>query len=207
MELNLSLGNTGRLTELHATRGMISLMRDEGSAALAPSSPSKLPKRSPPEPPIGHVNICFARRHRRHRPGTPSSRNPKPRAAWMAPRRRTRLSEGRGPHLPCPRHAWESSYWLPGRLSLSPLTLGEIWAILSFRPISLPPSLSLREVGMHACGHPDWGAITFVAGRAGVVEARGESPAARSLSRRGRRGVFRGLLSFLAHCTDAVQIG
>lgn len=68
---------------------------------------------------------------------------------------------------------------------------------------SLPSlSLSLREVGMDVCGHPDWGPITFVAGRAGVVEARGESPAALALSTWSPRG-FRGLLV----CTDALQIG
>lgn len=110
--------------------------------------------------------------------------------------------EHRWPHLPCPRHAWGSSYWLPGRLSSSYLWR-DLGGSLFSSHFSLCLSLSLREVGMHACGHPDWGAITFVAGRAGVVEARGGKPCRSYILTWSPRVSGSARLN----CTDAVQIG
>lgn len=90
---------------------------------------------------------------------------------------------------------WQALLFLPlagsGRFSLFVPSL----------PLCL--CLSLREVGMHACGHPDWGAITFVAGRAGVVEARGGKPCRSYISTWSPRVSGSARLN----CTDAVQIG
>lgn len=136
MELNLSLGNTGRLTELQEARGMISLMRGEGSAAHGPAKPPKASQPLSSRTTHRARKQLPARRRRRRRPETPSSRNPTPRAAWVAPQRRTQVGyicRARGTH----------GRAVIGSLAGSPrLTFDEIWAILFL----FVPSLSLSFV-------------------------------------------------------------